>query len=76
MNGNDRFYPWVRQFTGQAWRFRSYVRERGTNAVVAACPHKHRRRRGSDLSGEVYARRCAERMVRSMNSQPCEAIKP
>ncbi len=51
---------WVRQATGDPYRFFAYVVE--GEKVVESCPHNHRRRNG--ISGRVFAMRCAERMAR------------
>lgn len=54
-----------RQFTGQAWRFRAYVRDTSTGRNVAACNHKHRSKWGNVYSknGEYYAMQCARKML-------------
>ena len=51
------YYADTRLFTG-ACTIRAYVREAGSNKVVAACQHRHRR--GS------LAETCAKRMLRRM----------
>lgn len=57
-----------RQFTGQAWRFRAYVRDTETSKIVAACDHKHRSMWGKPggKNGEFYAMRCARRMLKKL----------
>lgn len=73
-----------RQFTGQAWRFRAYVRDSVTGQVVAACDHKHRSRftgpRGADgqrtgKNGGYYAQLCADKMLRTIDTQRSELAR-
>jgi hypothetical protein len=61
-----------RQFTGQAWRFRAYVRDTETGKNVAACDHKHRGRlRTGGKNGEYYAMQCARRMLKKLQEEAC-----
>jgi hypothetical protein len=64
----------TRLVTGAAWHH-GYVLDRQIG-VVWACKHKHRARRGPGwtpnglayVSGEVFARRCADRALRALRN--------
>ena len=54
----------VRQVTGLPYQYHSYVRDRETGKVIAACGHRHTRR--GNHSGYYFALNCAERMLRKV----------
>ena len=62
-----RYFAWTRQFTGSCVH-RAYVRDRVSGNVLQRCSHQHRR--------EIYATRCAEKMLRSFLRKRNENAPP